>query len=954
MGLAPVISGSPASASLTITVPAAGNHTLVATYGGDTNFSGSTSPAVTIFVSKSVPTVTVTPATTTPAAGSSLQISATVAPPTSGAAAPTGTITFTLDGNAVGNASLNAGSPSTATITIVTPGVGSHTLQASYNGDADYVAAVSPAVLITVGKSSTTLSLTPSTTTPTPGSSLLLTSTLTTTIVGASVPTGTVNFLLDGVSVASSALIGGAQATVTITAPSIGSHLLQASYSGDTVYNSSLSPLVTITVSKYATNITVTPATTTPALGATLPVNATITTAATGSTLPTGVVSFTLDGITTAIQAVVSGNPATASVTLPALSPGAHTLSATYSGDAYYAASTATAVTVTVAKSPTTTTITPATTSVKGGSPLQVNATVVPTTVGPSLPTGTVAFMLDGVTAGTAALVAGSPANANITLSALTPGTHLLQGVYSGDTYYATSTSPAITITVSKSATVTTLVPSSIAPTAGGSMQVTVSITSPDPGGTQPSGTVNITMDGTSVAGGTVVPGAPSTAVVTIPLVSAGSHILQAIYSGDTYYTGSTSAPVDIVAARGATTTTVTATPPALAAGITETLTATIAPVNAVAGTVYTITGTVSFYDGGTTLLGKVAVVDNAATLTGIALKDNVNHTITAIYSGDTNWLPSASSVLPLAATTLPDYVVLTANVSTATPGQAVILTATVTPDAIPSATGEPNPTGNVIFYLGTTILGESALVAVPLTDTSTATLTLANMPGGQDTVYAYYLGDLYYDAADSNLLTLDIQDFTITPDPSNPATNLTIIKGSAGTATYDIKGLGGFNGQIQVVCAVPAQDDMSCIASPQQVTPDAAVTFTVQTYTTGTTPPTTSFNRQRPPPMPRALGGTALALLGFFLLPFGRRARIFAGKGARRFWILLLLLAALGGAGIGCNSVSLGGITGSSGGTPLGVATFKITASDYVDNTVFSRSVYLTVNVIANPNASE
>jgi hypothetical protein len=97
--------------------------------------------------------------------------------------------------------------------------------------------------------------------------------------------------------------------------------------------------------------------------------------------------------------------------------------------------------------------------------------------------------------------------------------------------------------------------------------------------------------------------------------------------------------------------------------------------------------------------------------------------------------------------------------------------------------------------------------------------------------------------------------------------------------------------------------------------------------------------------------GGTALAVLaGFFLLLFGRRARILAGKRAsrstRRFLILLLLLVDLGGAGIGCNSVS--GI--SSPGTPLGVAILKITANAYVDNTVVSHSVYLTVNVLAKP----
>jgi hypothetical protein len=59
---------------------------------------------------------------------------------------------------------------------------------------------------------------------------------------------------------------------------------------------------------------------------------------------------------------------------------------------------------------------------------------------------------------------------------------------------------------------------------------------------------------------------------------------------------------------------------------------------------------------------------------------------------------------------------------------------------------------------------------------------------------------------------------------------------------------------------------------------------------------------------------------------------------------ILVLLLVGLGGAGIGCN----GGSQLANFGTPLGVATLKITANSYIDNTVVSHSVYLTVNVLA------
>jgi hypothetical protein len=61
---------------------------------------------------------------------------------------------------------------------------------------------------------------------------------------------------------------------------------------------------------------------------------------------------------------------------------------------------------------------------------------------------------------------------------------------------------------------------------------------------------------------------------------------------------------------------------------------------------------------------------------------------------------------------------------------------------------------------------------------------------------------------------------------------------------------------------------------------------------------------------------------------------------------VLVLLLAGLGGAGIGCSSTTLN-TGGGNTGTPLGQTTLKITGASNVDNTVVSHSVYLTVNVL-------
>ncbi len=203
------------------------------------------------------------------------------------------------------------------------------------------------------------------------------------------------------------------------------------------------------------------------------------------------------------------------------------------------------------------------------------------------------------------------------------------------------------------------------------------------------------------------------------------------------------------------------------------------------------------------------------------------------------------------------------------------------------------------------------------------------------------YVGDLFYAPGTSNSLTINILDFAIAPSGANPPTNLNIVKGTAGTASFVVTGLGGFTGQISVVCAVPTQDDMTCTPSPQQVVPTGTVTFTVQTFLTGGP---TSAAQHHAPFWPRAAGGTALALL-LLILPIGHRAR-FLNDAARRSLMLFLMLTAACGLSTGCQSIS-GAAAGNSSGTPLGVATLTITAASFVDNTVVSHSVFLTVNVL-------
>jgi hypothetical protein len=587
-----------------------------------------------------------------------------------------------------------------------------------------------------------------------------------------------------------------------------------------------------------------------------------------------------------------------------------------------------------------------------GISPTQSNATYNPqatltftatVTATQGTPTGSINFLdqTTGSNLNSVPYTLDSSGTASATFNgALPQGGNNIVAQYSGDSTYSATSSQVLTVNIQPSTTVTTVTPSTTTPAVGVAFPVTVTVAvgTPPAGAAAPTGKVNLTLDGAPFGSAAVSTTSGTTsASFNVTVTSGGGHNLQAVYAGDANFESSTSAAVTVTASKGATVTTLIANPTSITAGTPETFTATIAAASSSSATTNTFTGTVTFFDG-TSEIGTATVSGSTATLSNITLSASATHSITAVYGGDGNWVGSTSNIVALKAGLIPVTVTLTASPTTAGPGQVVTLLATVAPSTAPAAGAEQNPTGNIVFYNGTAILGTVPLSAAA-NNTSTAQLLFTTLPAGQDTLTAVYLGDLYYGAATSNAVTIAVKDFTITPSPNNPLSDLDIVKGASGQVSYTVTGLGGFNSAIALTCAVPAQDDMTCTPNPATVAPKGTVTFTVTTFLTGAT--TARMNQA--PLWPRAAGGAALAVLVFFLLPFGRRARIFSER-SRRTLTLLLLLAAVGAAGIGCSSVS-GSAQGT--GTPLGETVLTITGAANVDNTVVSHSIYLTVNVL-------
>lgn len=356
--------------------------------------------------------------------------------------------------------------------------------------------------------------------------------------------------------------------------------------------------------------------------------------------------------------------------------------------------------------------------------------------------------------------------------------------------------------------------------------------------------------------------------------------------------------------------------------------------------------GAVTLAVNGTALnpvtLTTTAGVTSAVFTVPIAAKSN---SLVASYAGDINYTGATTNPYVLSASKVATNVVLTSSTATAGPGQTVVLYATVAAAATPPPGDEQNPSGTVVFYNGASYVGSAMLTAEPGSNSSLATLSTQSLAGGSAGLTAVYAGDAVFGGATSNLLGVLVQGFTLTASPNNPPTNLNLTQGATGAESFLVTSVGGYTGAVQVICTVPAQDDMSCQVSPQQVMPTATVTFTVQTYATGG-PAYAALGRPLLPGRrgPQAAGDAMLAALVFFLLPLGRRARTLLREGPRRLVVLLLLLAGLLGTGMGCSGTTAS--MASNSGTPLGVATLEVTATAYVNNAVAAQNIYFTVNV--------
>ncbi|WP_258195556.1 Ig-like domain-containing protein [Rhodococcus sp. OK519] len=731
IGSAVAVSGG--AASLNHTFTSAGSHSVTAVFTATGSFTGSTSAASTVTVSDPTPVdVATTLGLTVPQnaeTGTAVDLTADVTPSNA-----QGTVQFKDGGDNIGTpVTVAAGA---ATLSHSFSAAGSHAITAEFTGAPGFTGSTAGAQTVNVTvpvvpdvETATSVSVPPSAAT---GASVTLTANVT-----PATATGTVQFTENGNNIGSPAAVSNGVATLQHTFQAAGVQAIGAAFTGDAGFAAS--------VASQTQNVTVTDPDVASTTSLTVPQNAETGTAVdlTANVSPTGAtgtVQFQDNGTDIGNAVAVSNGVATLSHAFTAA--GSHSITATFSGGAGFAGSSAAAQTVTVTDpivqdAETTTTVSVPTTAETGTS-VTLSAAVAPAPTG-----GTVQFKVAGSNVGTAVNVDGA-GHASMPYTFNATGAYDVSAVYSGTGGFATSTASAQSVTVSDPAPsdVETTLGVTVSATAetGADIDLTATV---NPANAQ--GTVQFSVDGSPVGAPVAVSG--GTATLSHAFASAGAKSVTAAFTGATGFANSTAGAQSVTVSDPVVPDTQTATtvsvPATAESGDSVTLSATVAPVPT--------GGTVQFKVAGANV-GAAVNVDSSGHATMPYTFDAAgSYAVTAEFSGTAGFAASSASAQTVAVSDPAPQDVETALglqvPATAETGVAADLTVTVTPS---------NAAGTVQFSVN------GSPIEAPVTVSGgVATLSHTFATAGAKSVTAAFTGAAGFANSTATAQTVTVSDPT-------------------------------------------------------------------------------------------------------------------------------------------------------------------------------------------------
>jgi len=442
------------------------------------------------------------------------------------APAPSGTVEFRVDGQAIGDpveldAAGTAQSPPTAMQ------IGSHDVTAVYSGDASNGASEG-ALTQEVGQAEALVRVTSSANPSAALAPVTFTAEVTTVPPGSGVPTGTVAFFVDDVALGAPVALDGAGRATSAPASALapGPHTVRVDYGGDAGRQGASGTFEQdVGDGASATSLAVTPDPAT--FGQTATAVATVR--GDGGGTPTGSVRFRVDGELECDGVELDPSGVAACALPDDLAAGTHAVVAQYGGDDDFGGSQGTLAHA-VAPSATTIAVEATPDPAVVGTGLRLHADVAPVAPGSGTPTGGVRFRVDGAVVG--GLVTLGPDGADsAVVSDLGAGPHVIEASYTGDGDFAAGDRRAVAL-VARALTTATATSSANPSTEGETVAFEAVIAPVAPGGGQPGGTVELWIDGQAHSDVVAVGGAGAVRLSSTRALAVGDHDVRITYSG--------------------------------------------------------------------------------------------------------------------------------------------------------------------------------------------------------------------------------------------------------------------------------------------------------------------------------------------------------------------------------------------------------------------------------------
>jgi len=480
----------------------------------------------------------------------------------------------------------------------------------------------------------------------------------------------------------------------------------------------------------------------------------------TSLSLPASGGSGTL-GVTTACPTTSSSDAAWANVTT--LAPG----SVAYNVDANTSL-TSRSATLTVgtqdvslieaaANSTPTVMVTPSASSITTAQALMVTVVVSGGTGNPT-PTGSVTLSSGSYTSAAGTLSSGS-ATISVPAGSLATGTDTLTASYTPDfnsssTYNSASGTASVTITVPAKTTPTvTVTPASSTITTAQALSVIVGVNgTPTPTGTVTLGSGSYTSGAATLSGGSASINIPAGSLAT------GNDALTAIYTPDSSsssaYNSASGTSASVTVTQAKTTPTVTVTPSSSSITTAQALSVIVA----VSGTP-TPTGSVTLASGSYTSAAATLGSGSASINIPAGSLNTGSDTLTASYSGDSNYNLTTGTAPVTVTTAVNPGVTISGTAVSITPGAATGNTSTITVTPAGGFTGSvvltaavtSSPTG--AQYPPTLSFGSTSPLSISGTNAGTATLTVSTTAATSATlIYPKRPGFPWYPAGGATL----------------------------------------------------------------------------------------------------------------------------------------------------------------------------------------------------------